>query len=75
VIKTATTESAGKLALVDALDALVSSTAADEQPVLCGILLDRFEQLQITALPSCSASITTPADRCHCDDPNATGCP
>jgi hypothetical protein len=72
-LKTTVAASGGKLAIADALNAVAAGAIADELPVLCGMLLDRFSQFGLTAssLPAC-ASIN-PVAPCNCN-PNATGC-
>ena len=57
----------GRLGLADVLDALAGSALAEYQPALCGLFLNRFRAVGITAanLPSCSGAATPPTDTCQ----------
>ena len=56
----------GKLGLAAALDALAAAASPDVQGTLCGELLDRFNALSITALPTCnSVGVNAPSTSCQ----------
>ena len=55
----------GQLTVALVLDVLVARAADERKPDLCGLFLNRFAQLSITSLPSCSGVTVAPHAECQ----------
>lgn len=55
----------GQLSLAAVLDLLVAKAAPERKPALCGLFVNRFAQLSITSLPSCSGVTPVPHAECQ----------
>jgi len=55
-----------KLDLTQTLDAIVAASTSDQQGILCGEFLDRFQALGITDLPTCDTiGVVAPSTSCQ----------